>query len=74
MSYFDRQHGFTDLFSEDSEEFVNLVTKQCVLKYIGELVNNRRNEEHLFNDFFSMYCHQVDQLMISNQDMASAVL
>ena len=40
MSYFDRQHGFKDLFSEDFEEFVNLVTKKFVLQYIGELVNN----------------------------------
>ena len=74
MSCFDRQHGFKDLFSEDFEEFVNLVTKKFVLQYIGELVNNPINEEHLFNDFFSMYCHQVDQLMIFNEDMASALL
>ena len=32
MSYFNRQHGFTDPFLDDSEELVNLVTKEFVLE------------------------------------------
>ena len=32
MSYFNRQHGFTDQFLDDSEELVNLVTKEFVLE------------------------------------------
>ena len=50
MLYSNRQHGFADPFSEDVEECFNLVTKRCVLEYIGELVNNPTNEEHLFNE------------------------
>ena len=32
MSYFNRQHGFTDSFLDDSEELVNLVTKEFGLE------------------------------------------
>ena len=32
MSYYNRQHGFTDPFLDDSEELVNWVTKEFVLE------------------------------------------
>ena len=32
MSYFNRQHGLTEPFLDDSEELVNLVTKEFGLE------------------------------------------
>ena len=38
MSYSNRQPGFTDPFLDDSEELVNLVTKEFVLEDITSAV------------------------------------
>ena len=54
MFYLNRQHRFAYPFSEDFEQFVNLVSKRFVLEYIAEFVNNPRNEEQLFKDLWQL--------------------